>query len=235
MYYLVYLTTNLINNKIYIGTHKTYNLNDGYIGSGTNIRRAIKKYSKDNFKFQVLHFCLTEEDAFNWEKQIVDKSFVIRKDTYNIVIGGLGGDKFTDHPNKEEIRKRCSKPGPLNGMFGRGHTEESRLKMSKTRKGVAKTTPIWNKGKSIDYCAGSNNHLAKKYLIISPEGKEHFIHGTLQQFCDSINVNYMTIRSFIDKGIIPPAKWKNKPQRDNLTKWEIKSLPFDYDMLHAYY
>lgn len=39
MKYIVYLTRNVKNNKIYIGVHKTENpdIFDGYIGCGVNI------------------------------------------------------------------------------------------------------------------------------------------------------------------------------------------------------
>ena len=48
MYYFTYLTTNLANDKKYIGDHSTNNINDSYLGSGVYILKAIKKYIKSN-------------------------------------------------------------------------------------------------------------------------------------------------------------------------------------------
>ena len=50
-YHYLYKTTNMLNNKYYIGMHSTNNLEDGYIGSGDRIRRSLKKYGKENFNF----------------------------------------------------------------------------------------------------------------------------------------------------------------------------------------
>ena len=44
--YIVYITTNLINYKKYIGSHVCKDLSDGYLGSGTSLIQALKKYSK---------------------------------------------------------------------------------------------------------------------------------------------------------------------------------------------
>jgi hypothetical protein len=49
---IIYKTTNLINNKIYIGKSNTNN--SDYLGSGKRLKLAIKKYGKENFKKEML-------------------------------------------------------------------------------------------------------------------------------------------------------------------------------------
>ena len=57
---IIYLTTNLVNNKKYIGVD-TKN-NKYYFGSGTIIKQALKKYGKNNFTKEILE---TNEDKNN--------------------------------------------------------------------------------------------------------------------------------------------------------------------------
>ena len=106
MNWIVYLTTNLINSKIYIGVHKTENpdIFCGYIGDGINIfhpssynnpqtpfQCAVKKYGINNFKRNTIKIFDNEKDAYLLEALLVDSDFILRKDTYNVKLGEQGG------------------------------------------------------------------------------------------------------------------------------------------------
>lgn len=126
-HYLIYKITNNLNGKIYIGKHITDNLDDGYMGSGTAIRRAVKKYGIENFTKEIL-FDVYGEDMMNFlEEAIVDEAFVARKDTYNMTLGGRGR---THVEHSEETRRKLSEANK-----GKHHSEESKKKMSEAKKG----------------------------------------------------------------------------------------------------
>ena len=86
--YLVYKITNLLDNKIYIGAHATYNVNDKYMGSGRLIKEAIKKEGRKSFIKEILFEFDTKEEMLAKEKELVTKEFCIREDTYNRIEGG---------------------------------------------------------------------------------------------------------------------------------------------------
>ena len=91
MKYIVYCTTNLVNNKIYIGVHKTEDPDkfDGYIGCGVKItmpstfmnpktpfQYAVKKYGTDSFRREILFIYDNEDDAYKKEEEIVNIDFI---------------------------------------------------------------------------------------------------------------------------------------------------------------
>ena len=96
MFYFVYETKNLINGKIYIGVHSTYDINDNYLGSGFLLQKSIEKYGRENFKRTILQFFDNKEEMFLYEKEIVTNDFIKRNDTYNIKIGGNGGFQYVN-------------------------------------------------------------------------------------------------------------------------------------------
>ena len=90
-HYLIYQITNLVNGKIYIGKHETYNLEDRYFGSGKYLANAKEKYGLENFEFKILIDLKNKEEMNLLEKMVVTEEFCKRKDTYNINVGGDGG------------------------------------------------------------------------------------------------------------------------------------------------
>lgn len=134
MHHIIYKTTNLVNGKIYIGYHFQANEPmefDGYLGSGKNLIKAIKKYGSDKFIRETLFVYDTEEDALAKERAIIDESFVNREDTYNLTIGGgippsaKGKPKSAEHrlniglANKGKIVSQITKDKLRKSLLGR--------------------------------------------------------------------------------------------------------------------
>ena len=71
-YHYIYKITNLINDKIYIGQHTTSNLDDGYMGSGKILIRAIKKYGVENFRKEIQGFYEDIDELNYMERLFVD-------------------------------------------------------------------------------------------------------------------------------------------------------------------
>lgn len=100
--WIVYKTTNIVNNHFYIGVHQCTTLKfDGYLGMGiyinqpstyntgkTKLQRAVMKYGTKNFKRETLAIYDTAEDAYTLEEELVTTSFLEREDVYNMIPGG---------------------------------------------------------------------------------------------------------------------------------------------------
>ena len=86
--YIIYQVTNRFDGKFYIGCHSTLNTNDRYMGSGTEIKEAIKKFGRKSFVKEILFEYDTKEEMLAKEKELVTKEFCMRVDTYNRIEGG---------------------------------------------------------------------------------------------------------------------------------------------------
>lgn len=158
MFYTIYKITNKINNKFYIGMHKTNNLDDGYMGSGKLICAAIKKYGMESFSKDILFVFDNEEGMRSKEKELV----VLSENSYNLCEGGKGGfgylnrtgknksnaqkkiasilmKNIRDKMTKEDLIKAGSKGHkemikhfPNGVWFGKTHSKESKEKIGLT-------------------------------------------------------------------------------------------------------
>jgi group I intron endonuclease len=135
-YGYIYITTNLINEKRYIGQHKSINWNSNYYGSGVALKQAIKKYGKENFTCFPLAWAWNKKELNQLEMEYIAHY----KPEYNITKGGTGG---WNHINcgDERSNNTHKKTGESNTnnkhkpFLGHTHCKKSKEKMSDMHKG----------------------------------------------------------------------------------------------------
>jgi len=160
----VYLTTDLVNEKQYVGDHGTNDLNCyktfNYVGSGDLLTLAIKKYGQDNFKREILEFFPSKKEAFLAQKKYIEKyKTLVTEGGYNISpTGGLGIMCCCSEETKEKIRKK---------QLGKKASEETKLKMKLSAK---KRPPISNETKlklKLNHGGGVKFHTEETKLKIT--------------------------------------------------------------------
>lgn len=140
MFGFIYITTNLINRKQYIGQRKIKGdiSDDLYLGSGKLISRAIKKHGKENFTREILDYASSQEELDYLEWYYIETNHATKSPFfYNIAQGGKGGSKFAGwtEERRELFRKECSERtrGEKNPMFGKKLSQEHRKAISEKR------------------------------------------------------------------------------------------------------
>lgn len=165
---IIYKTTNLINQKFYVGKD-THN-NPNYYGSGKRLNLAIKKYGIDNFKKEIIEICNNLEQLNDREKFWIKELNAINEG-YNISLGGDGGDTISNNPRKKEIGKKISESNK--GRFiGKTNSKETREKISKSLKGklVGDKNPNYGKNHTNE----TKDKIRKKALgrVVSDETRK---------------------------------------------------------------
>lgn len=135
-FYGIYKITNKVNGKMYIGQHITDDLDDGYLGSGTVIRRAVAKYGEECFTKEWLEFTDNKADLDYIERMYVNEEWLARPDTYNLVLGGVGS-AWHGKKMSMELRKKLSDAhrGQRAWNKGKKMSKQIRKKLSDSHKG----------------------------------------------------------------------------------------------------
>lgn len=104
MYGYIYLTTNKITGKQYVGQKVSNNFVKSYKGSGVAITKAFKKYGKNNFECHIIDIATTQDELNDKEYVYVELYQTMTPNGYNLMEGGGNKGKPSDE-TREKMRK----------------------------------------------------------------------------------------------------------------------------------
>lgn len=147
----IYKITNKINNKLYIGKttsknplnrwakhlstakNKTVNNNTYQV-----LHKAINKYGKENFIFEIIEECDNELFGLEREKFWIKHYVSFGKNGYNLTKGGDGSSGFRHSQkskNKMSQSRRGTRLGEENSFYGKHHSTQTKKLLSNIHKG----------------------------------------------------------------------------------------------------
>lgn len=205
---VVYMTTNLINGKKYIGRDK--HNRPRYFGSGKLLKKAIERYGKNNFKKEILEECKTDEELKDREEYWLKFYDVENNDDfYNLHNNGWGGgpggerspmygrrgEKSPNYGKKFSVETRKKMSEYRKGKPGRKHTEESKRKIGDAVRG--EKSPMFGKKFSSEHRRKiSEGKIGKKFseshkLNMSKSAKKSDKHQSFKGYVVCVGGKYL--------------------------------------------
>ena len=189
------------NNKCYVGiTSKKPELRWGHNGNNycrqTYLFNAIQKYGWDNIKHEVVAKNMTEIDAKNLEMKLIKQLNCKHTNGYNLTDGGNGVKGFgcfgenngmygkehsEETKQKISLSRRNKLVGEENPFFGKHHTEETKKKISDAHKGRKLSN------ESIQKIIDSNNK--KVYQIDINTGKIINVYNSIKEAAEELKLD----------------------------------------------
>lgn len=196
---IIFKTTNIINHKIYIG--QTTRNNQKYLGSGIYLKRAIKKYGRENFMREDIELRTSQKQLDEREQYWIKKlNSQDPKIGYNLDNGGKGRGKTS-----EETKRKLSESNK-GKLKDRIFSKETKRKMSEAKEGMyfGKDNPNFDNRWSIEQrkhlskikkkenaWKGKNNPKYNEeylYFVIDTKGNKYQIDN-LNKFCKDNNLS----------------------------------------------
>lgn len=218
----VYMHTNKINNKVYVGITST-NVGYRWLSNGTGYLRrdkcgfyhqpkfahAINKYGWNNFEHIIFAENLGKESACHMERLLIAlwDSF---HNGYNCTMGGDGtlGYKHTEEAKQKMKENHKYYSGENNHWFGRKHKEESKQKISKSHKGVIFSDEhkkhLSESRKNVNI-SGGNNPRAKKVIRLD----DYKVYDCIKYVASDNDMCITTVKKRCDahKGFMCYDEW----------------------------
>ena len=179
MYGYIYMTTNLINGRKYIGQKKSDKfLHEKYLGSGKILKQAVDFYGKENFKVEMLCECNSKEELDEMEIYYIEfyHAQTSRK-YYNICKGGdagPGGPMFKGHQHTDETKQKMSecRKGSNNSNYGNRWKQSDELKSLHSKLSSGENNGMYGKKQSDS---------TKKLISSANKGRIHVTNGEINK------------------------------------------------------
>lgn len=177
------------SGKIYIGSSKNINKRITYYKSEscknqTKLYNSFKKYGYENHKFEILEECKFE-DLYLRERYYGELFNVLDDNGLNLILPKIGENKIGI---SEETRLKMSesKKGDKNVFYGKKHSKETKEKISNSHKGKKHTEEHRRK-------VSENN--AKNMSKIVLDLNTGVFYNSAKEVSDLYNLNHSTLRS----------------------------------------
>jgi Putative endonuclease segE, GIY-YIG domain/NUMOD3 motif len=190
----IYVITNLITNKQYIGSHVCYKedpYNDGYMGSSKYVKSDIKNLGIQNFKKEIIEFCKDKSILLDLETENIIKYDTLNPNGYNkflpnkkkgfYILGHVPSEEQRNklrHPFSEEHRNKLKGP----------HSAEHRKHLSESLTGLmaGENNPMFGRSLYSCWLEKYGKEIADKKLEDYSKkfiGREPSTKGVKGEFC----------------------------------------------------
>lgn len=164
--YKVYILTNTVNGKMYIGVTKKPLSHRFLNGEGYRHNKEfyadIQKIGWDKIDQQLFASNLTEEEAFNMERLLISE---LRKQDENLLYNKDGGGKYGKHCNETKQIIRDANVGRIISEETKAKIREARAKQVILHESIMKTAEK-NRGRKMspEFCKRLGERSSKKVL-----------------------------------------------------------------------
>lgn len=240
----VYCAENLLTGKSYIGiTHSDFekyketHINNALVNFDKDRKtfyKAIRKYGSKSFKWKILFQNYCHRNKLNsLEIFFIAYYNTLRPNGYNMTNGGDGArfpgqsnpwskSKMNDNRRKVMTRKMViTRNKRDNFVTGAKKAIETQRRNGTLKKKMDNLNKRLREDPNV---RGANNHHAKQYLLVKPNGEKLEVKNTLREICIEYNLCYSRIYRFLDKGEIPIPYRKSNKKTNNCTGWSVSIL-----------
>jgi hypothetical protein len=121
-FHFIYRTENIKTGRYYIGMHSTSDINDGYLGSGSLLKKSVQYHGREYHERTILEYCSSREELMIREGEIINDDVLNDPKCMNISPGGGGFEKIeycrsAGRIGNENFKKRLKEDKEFRKIF----------------------------------------------------------------------------------------------------------------------